>query len=159
MPAALPFIAAAAVATTVVSTGYSIYAGERANKFAKKAAKTEQARNDLQAARGRRDAIRDARAAYASAQQSAENQGVAQSSSAIGGQASIASQLNSNLSFLDQFKFYTDQTSAALGKAQTWGNRANTADKIAGASASVFQAAGGIGALEKQFSTIFKKKT
>lgn len=149
MPA-VPFIGAAAA---VVGTGYSIYASERANKQSKKFAEAEQARNDLRAARERRDAIRSARAAYASAQQSAENQGVAASSSSQGGLASITSQLGSNLSFLDQFKTFTDQAGAAYSAMQTWSQRASRAGQVASLGMSIASNAPGI---ESTFKRIFK---
>jgi hypothetical protein len=148
-------VAVAAVAVAAVGTGYSIYAGERANKQQKKAAKAEQARSDLQYARQRRDAIREARAAYASSQQSAENQGVANSSSALGGQASIAAQLGSNLSFLDQYKVYTDQASAALASSASWNNRAQTGSQIAGLAMDV---AGNANAIQSSAQKIFKPR-
>jgi hypothetical protein len=149
MPALLPL----ALGVAAVGTGYSIYAGERANKQAKKAAQAEQARNDLRAARERRDAVRQARMAYGMAAQSAENQGVGESSSAIGGQASISSQLSSNLSFLDKDKFYADQASTALGNMRSWSNRANTASQVAGLAMTAFNNSE---AITNQFNKIFK---
>lgn len=134
----MPAIAVVAAVTAVVSTGYSIYAGERANSQAKKAQKAEVARNNLASARERRDAIKAARAAQANAAQSAETQGVSMSSAALGGQGSIASQLSGNLSFLDQYKFFSDQASAALGSAATFRARAQTADSIAAIGATVY---------------------
>lgn len=134
MPA-IPIIAAVA---TVAATGYSIYAGERANSQNKKARQAEVARNNLAAARQRRDAIKDARRASADAVQASETQGVSMSSSAVGGQASIASQLSGNLSFLDQYKFFSDQASAALGSAATFRARAQTADSIAAIGVAAF---------------------
>lgn len=152
MPVAL---AGAALGVAAIGTGYSIYAGERANKQAKKYAKAEQQRSDLQYARERRDAIRQARAAYASAQQSAENQGVASSSSAQGGQSSITSQLNSNLSFLDQYKVFTDQASGALAAQAKWQHRQQQADQVVGLAMSVAGNSAGISATA---SKIFKPR-
>lgn len=48
---------------------------------------------------------------------SAENQGASSTSSSEGGLGSITSQLNSNLSFLDQYNGLSDMASVALGKA------------------------------------------
>lgn len=143
-----------ALGVAAVGTGYSIYAGERGAAQAKKAMKAEQARNDLSAARERRDAIRSARAAYASSQQSAENQGVALSSSSQGGLGSISSQLETNLSFLDQYKVFSDQASSALQKAATWKQRASVAGDIASAGMSV---ASNATAIKNTFNSIFKK--
>lgn len=151
----MPAIPALALGVAAVGTGYSIYAGERANKQAKAAATAEQARNDLRAARERRDAIRAARVAYGSVAQSAENQGVSASSSALGGQSSITSQIASNISFLDADKFYADQAGQALGKMQTWRSRASTAGDVAGFAMSVFNNAD---AIQGQFNKIFKGK-
>lgn len=134
----MPALPALALATAVVGTGYSIYAGERANSMQKKANTAEAQRNDLATARQRRDAIREARVAYGQSQQSAENQGVASSSAALGGQASVASQLNSNMSFLDQYSFLTDQASTFLGKAQAFRSQAQTAGDIGSLGFTVF---------------------
>jgi hypothetical protein len=98
----------------------------------KKANKAQQQQVNLQAARQRRDAIRAARLANAQAVVTAENQGASTSSSAVGGQSSITSQLNSNLSFLDQYGTLSDQASAALGKAQTWEHRSKNGSAAAG---------------------------
>lgn len=127
MPA-VPFILAA---TAVVSTGYSIYAGERQAKENKKAVEAQRRGDQLAQARQKRDAIRAARGQAAAVAQASETQGVSGSSAALGGQASIGSQLSSNLSFLDQSSKINDQASQALGNAQQWGHRANTASSVA----------------------------
>lgn len=145
----MPAVPALALATAVVGTGYSIYAGQKAASAQKKAVQAEQARNDLQSARQKRDAIRQARIAYGAAAQSAENQGVSLSSSAVGGQASISSQLNSNLSFLDNYKFLTDQASEQLSNAASYKTKQQTASDIAGLGFAVFNNADRIGAVFK----------
>lgn len=149
----MPAIPIIGVAAAVVGTGYSIYAGERANSQAKKATKLQQQQADLSAARQKRDSVRQARMAYAQAQAAAENQGVSGSSSAQGGQASIVSQLNDNLSFLDQYGFISDQASKALGKAQSWRASAQMGGAIAGFGGTVFANAPQI---EQTFNRIFK---
>lgn len=146
-------ISAVGATAAVVGTGYSIYANERANKQSKAFAKAEQARNDLRAARERRETIRSARAAYASAQQSAENQGVSASSASQGGLASIGAQLQSNLSFLDQYKTFTDQAGEAYGRMQTWKARSDTAGSVASFGMSAANNAEGI---VGTFNRIFK---
>lgn len=128
MPA-VPFILAA---TAVVSTGYSIYAGERQAKENKKAVEAQRRGAQLAQAREKRDAIRAARGQAAAVAQASETQGVSGSSAALGGQASIGSQLSSNLSFLDQSSKINDQASQALGNAQAWGTRSNSAAAVAG---------------------------
>lgn len=154
-----PVIAGIALATAVVGTGVSIYSSQKAaGAYAQSAAAQREANRfqrqqaDLQAARQKRDAIRQSRIAQASVQQSAENQGVSGSSAAIGGQASIQSQLNSNLSFLDQYSSLSDAASDALGRAsvyQSKGNQFTANAQSAGAISSlafqVFGAAGTLG--------------
>lgn len=80
----------------------------------------------MQFAQSRREQIRQGRIAAASQAASAEASGVARSSGAEGGQSSIISQLNYNLSFLDTMATLSDQASDQLGKAMTWSNRAQT---------------------------------
>lgn len=147
MPVAL---AVAGLAVATVGTGYSIYAGERANKASKKATKIEQQRNSLAEARQKRDAVRAARQSYAQAQATAENQGVSSSSAASGGQSSIVSQVSGEISFLDQYGFLSDQASKQLGKAQSWRNSANMGEAIAGVGMTVFSNANDI-------SKVFKR--
>lgn len=60
------------------------------------------------------------------------------SSAAQGGQGSIVSQLSGNLSFLDQYNYFSDQASKQLGKAnahranaEMWGQVAGAAEKVA----------------------------
>lgn len=142
-------ISGASLAVAAVGTGYSIYAGQKSLKEQKKANQAEQARNDLQNARQKRDAIRQARMAYGSAQQSAENQGVSLSSSALGGQGSISSQLSSNLSFLDNYKFLTDQASEHLSNAASYKTNAAVAQDVAGLGFSAFNNSDRIAAVFK----------
>jgi hypothetical protein len=150
----MPAVPLIGLGLAAVGTGYSIYAGERANKQAKKAAKLEGQRNDLQAARQKRDAVRQARMAYATSQAAAENQGVSASSSAAGGQSSIASQIGSELSFLDQYGFLSDQASKALGKSQSWSRSAQMGEAVAGVGLSVFSNASEISqAIGKVFNS------
>lgn len=152
MPPAL-IVAGIGAGVAAVGTGYSIYAGERANKQAKKATKLERQRNSLAEARQKRDAIRQARGAYAAAQAAAENQGVSTSSSAAGGQGAIVSQLESNLSFLDQYGFISDQASKALGKAQSWTSSARLGESVANIGMTAVQHSQGI---SDAFGKIFK---
>lgn len=126
-------ISLAALTITAVGTATSISSGRRAAAAQREATAFQQKQANLQNARTQRDTIRQARMAWAQAQQAAENQGVSGSSSSQGGLGSIASQLNDNLSFLDQYGFYSDQASRALGRANKasasadmWGSIANT---------------------------------
>lgn len=151
----LETLAIAALATSAVSTGVSVYQGQKAASQQKKAAKIEKQKNDLADARSRSDAIRQARIAYASAASNAEAQGVANSSSAQGGQGSIQTQLGMNLSFLDETATLNDQASQALGKAASLKASSAMWGDVAGFSMSVFSNAEPI---SKRINAVFKKK-
>ena len=105
-----------------MATAGGLYYQNKAANEQKKYYKSQQKQGELQQALARRDEIRKARLARATAAISAEGQGVADSSGAQGGQGSIVSQGNSNLSFLDQMGRLSDQGSRALGRATTFGN-------------------------------------
>lgn len=97
----------------------------------------------LQGMRQRTDAIRAGRQALAQAQQNAENQGVADSSSAQGGQSSIVSQMMSNVSFLDEYNHMTDlaeqygaQAEKYKSQVDMWGTISNFGFKVADLGAS-----------------------
>lgn len=126
--AALPWITAGAA---VAGTGYSIYQGQQVNKYNKRTETTQRQMNDLAQARAKRDAIRSARAAAATARSNSENQNVAMSSGAEGGVSSIQSQLSYNLSFLDQYQTLADQASISLGKAQGAEYKMGLGDQVA----------------------------
>ena len=128
----------ALLAVTAVSTGASLYQGQKATKYQKQANDFQRKQADLQNARQKRDSIRQARLAYANAQNAAANQGVMGSSSSEGGQSSILSQLSDNLSFLDQYGLLTDQASDSLGKAMTAKGAADMWGDIAGASLQAY---------------------
>lgn len=87
----------------------SMYAGYQQQKLATKNAKLQRRQQDLQQAREKRQLVRQARIVSATAQNNAENQGVAGSSANLGGVGSIQSQLASNMSFLDQYKALSDK--------------------------------------------------
>lgn len=150
----MPALPALALGVAAIGTGYSIYAGERANKAGKKATKLEQQRNKLAEARQKRDAVRAARQSYAQAQAAGENQGVSSSSAASGGQSSIVSQLSGEMSFLDQYGFLSDQASKALGKAQSWNNSARMGAAVSDAAMTVFSNAGEI---SQAYNKVFKR--
>lgn len=108
-------------------------------KNTKKAAEAQEEANDLtvkqqslQAARRRRETVREARVAAANAQQAASSQGVATSSAAQGGIGGIKSQFTSNLSFLDNQNLIVDQTSAALGRQRKYQRKAARSKAITG---------------------------
>jgi hypothetical protein len=106
-------LAIATLAIAAAGTGYSVYSGQKAAGAQRDAMRAEANRNALEQARQKREAIRAGTIARANAQQSAENQGVAGSSSALGGAGSITSQANSNYSFLDRYDQFTNKASQA----------------------------------------------
>jgi len=109
-------------------SGYFAYksnkAQNKAAKFQREAAEMQQKQVNLQNARAKRDAVREARIAYGTAQNTAANQGVSASSGSMGGLSSIAAQVSDNVSFLDQYGFYSDQASKALGNASRQDSKA-----------------------------------
>jgi hypothetical protein len=110
MPAAPIIGAVAAVAgagVAVVGTVSSIKAQKKAANAQQDQFKYQRAMDNNRAARERVQAIRAARLSYGGAQQAAVNQGAQNSSASLGGLGSIASQLNSNLSFLQTTEFLT----------------------------------------------------
>lgn len=122
-------IGAAAVGT-VASVG-AYRQGKKQAAYARQAAEFQQKQANLQNARAKRDAVREARLAYGMAQNTAANQGVSASSGSQGGLASISSQVSDNISFLDQYGFYSDQASQALGRSNAAGARAAGLGSIA----------------------------
>lgn len=107
-------------------------AEKKSAAFEREAAAFQQKQADLQNARARRDAVREARMAYGAAQNTAANQGVSGSSGSLGGLSSITSQAADNVSFLDQFGFYSDQASKALGNASRQSMKARGYQAAAG---------------------------
>lgn len=151
MPAAPIIMAGAAIVgagAAVVGTVQANRNARRANEQQREALGFQRQQQQLQATRQRIDAIRTARTEIARVQQAAENQGVAASSVAAGGAASIASQMNSNLSFLDKYDFLSDQTSRAMGKAMEYESRASMWSSIGNFGFQLFGAAGGFGAFK-----------
>lgn len=144
MAAISTIIAGAALATAAVGTGVQIQQGKKAASAQRDAAGIQLKQSKLQEARQKRDAVRQARLAYGQAQNSAANQGVSASSASLGGLASIGSQASDNVSFLDQYGFYSDQASKALGKANQAGANADAAGSIAGLGFTVFNNSSGI---------------
>lgn len=141
---------AIAVGALAVGVGVAAVGTIESANAQKKAAHALQDQNailrqqtQLQGLRQRTDAIRAGREALATAQQNSENQGVANSSSAQGGQSSILSQMISNVSFLDSYNHMTDlaeQYGATAEKykaqADMWGTISNFGFKVADLGAS-----------------------
>jgi hypothetical protein len=149
MAALTTIIAGAALATAAVGTATSIKSGKQAARYQRDASAMQQKQADLQNARNKREAIREARMAYGRAQNSAANQGVSDSSGSQGGLSSIASQAADNVSFLDQYGFFSDQASRSLGRASAAQSRANTGAAIANLG---FQVAGNAVGLANTFA-------
>lgn len=140
-------VAAVAAVTAVAAVGSTVMqmsAQKKAAKENKKAARYERQKSELQAARERISAIKEGRQAFALAQQTAENQGVSDSSGASGGQGSIQSQTGANLSFLDQYGFASDMAYKHGQKAADYMADASMWGSIAGLSSSIYQATGGL---------------
>lgn len=142
------------MAATAVGTGASIYESEAARGQQEKAYQAQQNQNNLNLARQQRDSVRTARIAYANSQNTASNQGAGggQSSAEEGGAGSIASQLGSNLSFLDQSAQYTQQASAALAGAESDRELASEASTVAGLGSKI---AGASGPISASFNRMF----
>jgi len=116
-------------------------AAERDQKRARAAEKRIQ---DIRAARERRAAVREARMARAQAEQGAVASGAAGSGQASG-IGTIGTQLAVNLSFLDQVKALSDQSSIFQEKAARHYSRAQDASdfsSLAMQGASLFASAG-----------------
>jgi hypothetical protein len=140
----VPIAAAAAAVAVVGGTIMSIKNQKKMFKQQKKAMQFERQKQELQSMRQKLEVIRASRTARARVQQAAENQGVATSSVAQGGQASITSQGLANLSFLDQYGFLSDQAGKSLEKAMHYQSQASMWSGIAEVGAQVYQMAGGI---------------
>lgn len=143
MPA-LPIIAAASLAVAAVGTTATIINQKKMVKAQKQAARFERQKQQLSETRTKIDAVRQTREALGNAQQAAENQNVAGSSGAQGGQGSIVSQLQGNLSFLDEYGFLSDQAGNALQRAATFQGKASMWSGITEFAGKVYGMTGGL---------------
>ena len=137
MAAISTLIAAAGLAVAGVGTAVGIKSAQESAKASRQAAAFQNKQANLQNARQKRDAVREARMAYGTAQNTAANQGVSSSSGSQGGLSSIAAQASDNISFLDQYGFFSDQASKAIGRANAASATSETAMSIAGAGMQV----------------------
>ena len=153
----MPWAAVAAVGSVigagaaVVGTINSAKAANRANAATQESMKYQRQMDNYKAARERVQAIRSARLAAGTSLQSAANQGAMNTSASIGSMGSIASQLNSNLSFLDTNNKLSDMASQKLGEAAQHRASAELWGSIAGAGSSLFNISGGVGAIKTGF--------
>lgn len=121
------------VASLAVSAGSAYSSNQNQRRMVSsqnKAIDAQRQQNELQAARQQRDAIRASRMARAKALNAGATQGVMGSSGNLGGLASIQAQLGSNLSFLDSYNRLSDVASEQLGRANTFQQRAGTAEAV-----------------------------
>jgi len=132
MPALSTIIAGAGLALAAKGTMDANKAASQSAKAQRESAAFQQKQADLQNARQKRDAVREARMAYGTAQNTAANQGVSSSSGSQGGLSSIAAQAADNISFLDQYGFFSDQASKAIGRANQASAAAETSQSLAG---------------------------
>ena len=98
----------------------------------KKASKAQARQQGLSARRSQRQAIREAQIRRAQSQVQAGAMGVTGGSGLAGGQASLSSQLGSNIGFAGQMSGLNQQITMAQSRAQTAGD-------IAGLGLSVIQ--------------------
>lgn len=114
------FMTLALAATTGTA---SVVNGINAQKQQKKATAIQREADNLRAAREKRDAIRQGFIASATAEQNANNQGVAGGSSR-GGLGSITSQANSNVHWLDTQQTANTMAGSFMDKAAAASSRA-----------------------------------
>ena len=140
--------AAAVVGATaaIVGTVGSLKNQAAQAKFSRQSARLNRDANNYQAARERREAIRQARIAYATQVNSAQNAGVSSSSGALGGQSSLISQTKDNVSFLDIIGRIRDASGVAESNANSAAAKAGAFGAIGSLGLQVFSAAGGFGA-------------
>lgn len=141
-------IAIISLAATGAATGaYSAYEGHQGRKEEKRARKVEGRIRDVQTARERRRAIREARVQRADIEAGAQATGVAGASGAITGAGTVGTQLAANLSFLDQVSELQDRASMFRERAASRFGKAQTASAVSGLAftGASFGASGGFG--------------
>ena len=125
-----PFTIAAI--TAAVGTGVSVSESRQAAKQQRKAQKLSQRRADLEAARARREQVREARIRRAEIISRSTAVGGAGSSAEAGATGSVQSQLGANLGFLGRTQQLSRGISQASGRAAQAQSRAATAGAIGG---------------------------
>lgn len=127
MPPLAIAVGVLAVGTAVAGVGMieSAHAQNKVAQAQQAQVALQRQQTQLQGMRQRMDAVRTGRQALAQVQQTAENQGVATSSAAQGGQASVVSQMMSNVSFLDSYNNLTDKAEIQSGIAAKWSAKAD----------------------------------
>jgi hypothetical protein len=122
----------------VVGTVSSINAQNKAAAANREQFEYQKQINNNKAVRERRDAIRAARLTGGQVLQAAETQGAGSTSAALGGQGSIVSQLNNNLSFLDTQQSLADKAGAASQVADTARASASNWGAVSGLGMAIF---------------------
>lgn len=111
----------------------------------KKAAKAAQRQQNLSTQRSNRQAIREAQLQRAQAIAAGASMGALGGSALAGGLGSLGAQLGSGLGFSSQMSSLSNDINKFQQRASTWG-------AIAGMGGSLFQAAGGFGAMGQAFN-------
>jgi len=138
-----------AVAVTVIGTVASIYSSQQQASAQKKQIEAQRRMADIENARQRREAVRQARIARASVISQGEAQGVSGSTGIAGGVAGIQQQMGYNLSFLDQMQDANTQAAVFGQKAADYGAQADLFGQIASTAYNDF---GG----KKEIAKVFK---
>lgn len=107
----------AAWAIAAVAGGVSASESAESGRRQRTAGNIQREAQNLRAAKERREAIRNARIAYAQSEQAAANQGASESSGSKGGLGSIISQMNANVSFLDSQNRASNRSADYMQKA------------------------------------------
>ena len=138
-----------AAAVTVVGTAASIYSSQKQASAQKKQIEAQRRMADIENARQRREAVRQARIARASVISQGEAQGVSGSTGIAGGVAGVQQQMGYNLSFLDQMQDANTQAAVFGQKAANYGAQAGLFGQIASTAYNDF---GG----KKEIAKVFK---
>ena len=149
----LETLAAIAAVASIGGTAYNLYSSQKSASAQKKANALQLQQQELQNAREKRQALREAIIRTGQVEQGAANQGATTSSAVSGGIASIESQLAGNIGFLDEQANISGQITNQLNKASQYSSNAQTVGAIASAGATIFNAAGGPDYLKGLFSS------
>jgi len=141
--APVALIGTAAAAAPTYFQYQAVRQQQEAAKEQQRAQQAAQRRADIAAYRERIQAVRQARAQRGATLQSAQSQGVSASSGTAGAVSSIASQVGSNLSFLDTTQALAQQESIFRQRAVAAESKAATSAAYGQIAGSIFQAGGG----------------
>ena len=142
--------AAVALTVTAVSAVGGALESRKAGKAQRASMAIQQRQADIQAARSRYAAVRQARIQRGAMQQQASTQGVGGSSGVLGGVAGLQSSLASEVSTNYQIQGLSQQASAANQRAASAQSNAAIWGAVGGLSSSIFQSVGGFDTLGKK---------